>query len=301
MKIKSKLVVAISSRALFDLDESHKIFEKDVGEYEKHQKENENIPLEKGHAFHLIEKLLQLNKTPDEKTGELVDAVEVIIISQNSAQTGKRVSRSLEHFNLPITRMIFTCGDDPVPYLINEDLKVNLFLSQRDETVQLALINGIPAARIMSGNPTTNYDQIRIAFDGDNVLFSDKSERIFQENGLDAFIQHEVENKDIPLDPGPLNTLFKSIHELRKHFPSKIKVALITARDRPADERVINTFDHWDMHPDQTLLLGGLSKRHFVKAFKADLFFDDHPKHCNEASEYSSTAHVITGVTNTKV
>lgn len=298
MKIKSKLIVAVSSRALFDLDESHEIFMEDKKKYENYQKEMQNIPLCKGHAFDLIEKLLKLNNTPDEISGEKIDAVEVIIVSQNSVKTGRRVSNSVKHYNLPITRMIFTSGDDPVPYLVNEDLKINLFLSQRRESVRAALENGVPSALIMSGNKTTDDTQIRIAFDGDNVLFSDESERIFQEEGLEAFINHESENVDVPLNPGPLIHLFRGICELKNHFPSKIINALITARDQPAGDRVFNTFDHLNMHTDQGLLLGGLPKRNFVKAFGADLFFDDHPKHCKLASEHSATAHVITGVTN---
>ncbi|MFD3303754.1 5'-nucleotidase [Alteromonas macleodii] len=298
MNIKSKLIVAVSSRALFDLDESHGIFMEDVEKYEAHQKEMQHVPLSKGHAFHLVEKLLRLNDTPDERTKEKVDAVEVIVVSQNSVKTGRRVSNSIKHYDLPITRMIFTSGDDPVPYLVNEDLKINLFLSQRRESVRTALQNGVPSALIMSGNKSTDDTQIRIAFDGDNVLFSDESERIFQEEGLEAFIKHESENIDKPLNPGPLIHLFHGICELKKHFPTKIINALITARDQPAGDRVFNSFDHWNMHTDQALLLGGLPKRNFVKAFRADLFFDDHPKHCTLASEHSATAHVITGVTN---
>lgn len=292
MNLQSKLVVAISSRALFDLDESHSIFLKSIEDYEKHQIENADKPLKKGHAFHLIEKLLKLNKKENEEFTDVNEAVEVIIISQNSMRTGRRVINSCKHYDLPITRMVFTSGDNPAEYAANEDLNVHLFLSHCKEAVKWALNAGIPSAVIMSGNKNSHDDEIRIAFDGDAVLFSDESEKVFQEQGLEAFRKHERDNVNVPLPAGPFKPLFESIGALAAMFPKKIKIGLITARNSEAGERVLNSFDHWQLYPDHGSFLGGITKKNFVKAFKADIFFDDHPKHCGEAKDFVSTAHV---------
>jgi len=298
MILKSKVVIAISSRALFDLNEEHELFLKDIEAYEKYQVEHKNTPLKKGHAYNLIEKLLKLNTTPDEITNETIDAVEVIVISQNSVTTGRRISNSIRHYGLPIVRMVFTGGDNPAQYVVNDDLNVQLFLSHDVKAVKWALSQGIPGAVILSGSNQTHKTEIRIAFDGDAVLFSDESEQIFQKDGLDAFQKNEIKLSNTPLNPGPFKPLFMGLSTLAKHFPSILKIGLITARGEPAIERVLNSFDDWGLHPSHASFLGGISKKNFVKAFNADIFFDDHPIHCSEALNHVPTCHVPNGIAN---
>lgn len=298
MIIKSKLLLVVSSRALFDLDESHKVFLKSKADFEKYQIENADTVLEKGNAFEFIEKLLRLNNTKSEITGELIDAVEVILISQNSVQTGRQIINSINHYGLGIERFVFTSGDNPAEYLVNDDIKTHLYLGHDIKVVEWALQNKIPAAHILSKPKITTKDEIRLAFDGDAVLFSDESEKVFQEHGLDAFHKNETTKSLIPLEDGPLKPLFMAIGDLRNHFPSIIKIGLITARGANGALRVLNSFDHWGMHPDHGSFLGGVSKRYFLKAFKTDCFFDDHLKHCSDAKDLVATCHIPSGITN---
>ncbi len=298
MIIKSKLLLVVSSRALFDLDESHQIFLKSKDEFEKHQIKNADKILEKGNAFEFIEKLLKLNKTKSDKTGELIDAVEVILLSQNSVQTGRQIMNSIKHYGLGIERLVFTCGDNPAEYLVNDDIKTHLYLGHDINVVEWALSNNVPAAHILSKPQNTTKDEIRLAFDGDAVLFSDESEKIYQEHGLEAFTENENNKILIPMEDGPLKPLFMAIGELRKHFPKIVKIGLVTARDREGALRVLNSFDYWGMHPDHASFLGGISKRYFLRSFKTDCFFDDHIKHCSEAKDLVATCHVPSGITN---
>lgn len=298
MNINSKLLLVVSSRALFDLDESHKVFLKSKTEFEKYQIENANTVLEKGNAFEFIEKLLKLNKTNSEITGEYIDAVEVILISQNSVQTGRQIINSIKHYGLGIERFVFTSGDNPAEYLVNDDIKTHLYLGHDINVVEWALQNNIPAAHILSKPKITTKDEIRLAFDGDAVLFSDESEKVYQEHGLEAFNENETINSLIPLEDGPLKPLFMAIGELRNHFPGIVKIGLVTARDSIGATRVLNSFDHWGMHPDHGSFLGGVSKRYFLKAFKTDCFFDDHLKHCGDAKDLVATCHIPSGIAN---
>lgn len=297
MKLNNKLVVAVSSRALFDLDESHKLFLKSKDEYVQAQIEHKDTVLEKGHSFELISKFLKLNQLKD-TSGNVSESVEVILISQNSLVTGRRILNSINHYGLNITRSVFTCGDNPAEYVDNEDLNIHLFLSHDKDAVKWALNCGIPSAIMMSGSKHSYDDEIRIAFDGDAVLFSDESERIYQEQNLNSFQENEKNKINDPLPPGPFNKLFIALSELAKLYPEHIKIGLFTARGEPAAMRVLNTFDAWNIHPTHGSFLGGVTKRHFVRAFKADLFLDDHPKHCQDAFEYVGTGHVPSGITN---
>lgn len=298
MEIQSKLIIVVSSRALFDLSESHKVFLKSKKDFEKYQRENANTVLEKGNAFEFINKLLKLNNENSEITGEKIDAVEVILISQNSIQTGRQVINSIEHYKLDIDRFVFTCGDNPAEYLVNDDINTHLYIGHDIEVVQWAINNNIPAAHILSKPKITTEKEIRLAFDGDAVLFSDESEQVYQKHGLEAFTENEKQNVLVPLEAGPLKPLFMAIADLRTHFPEIIKIGLITARSRTGSIRVLNSFDNWGIHPDHAAFLGGVSKRHFLKSFKTDCFFDDHLKHCGEALEFVTTCHVPNGITN---
>lgn len=293
------LVVAISSRALFDLDESHRIFEEQGTEaYCQHQIDNEDVPLKPGGAFNLAKKLLALNdnnpKTPK---------VEIILLSRNSADTGLRVFNSIQHHNLSIIRAVFTSGSSPYRYV--EPFGANLFLSTSPEDVAMALNAGIAAATILPSNVGNNNDteQLRIAFDGDAVLFSDDSEKIFKEKGLEAFTENEQQTAREPLPGGPFKDFLMALNQIQTEYAeneSPIRTALVTARSAPAHERVIRTLRAWQIRIDEAIFLGGKSKGPFLKSFGADIFFDDQEQHCQSAQAHVATGHVPHGIANKK-
>lgn len=291
-----KLVIAISSTALFDMSESHHIFEeKGVAAYAQYQREHEDNVLEPGEAFPLVKKLLRIN----EKLGG-EPRVEVILLSRNSADTGLRVFNSIEHHELNISRAAFSGGNSPYRYV--SAFACHLFLSTHAEDVRSALKNGMAAATLLSSSRSpSDSDELRIAFDGDAVLFSDASERIFKEKGLDAFTENEKAAAHKPLDPGPFKNFLEALHSLQSEFsPDQcpIRTALVTARAAPAHERVVRTLREWNIRIDESLFLGGMPKGDFLKSFGADVFFDDQQVHCNSASEHVATGHVPHGVAN---
>jgi 5'-nucleotidase len=290
-----KLVLAISSRALFDLRESHRIYESEgVEAYRQYQIDHEDEILPPGDAFPLVEKLLNLN-------GNLGQArVEVILVSRNSADTGLRVFNSVAHHGLGISRAAFVGGRSPYPYLAA--FGSHLFLSTHAEDVRGALGAGFAAATILSGGPRRAASpELRIAFDGDAVLFSDESERVYQQAGLEAFQQHEKDSARELLGGGPFKPFLAALNRLQREFPEEqcpIRTALVTARSAPAHERVIRTLRNWDIRLDESLFLGGLDKSAFLEAFAADVFFDDQTGHCERASQVVATGHVPHGVSN---
>jgi len=292
-KEKNKLVIAISSRALFNLDLSHQIF-KDEGieAYAKHQQENENVILDPGVGFTLVKKLLQLNskKTP----------IDVILLSRNSADTGLRIFNSIEHYGLNISRAAFTRGESTHPFV--GAFEADLFLSSNYNDVQKALHSGYAAASIVESKSNNSHpSQLRIAFDGDAVIFSDESERIFQEQGLEAFHENEKRSENIELKAGPFKSFLVSLQKIQSTFPEQnnpIRTALVTARSAPSHKRVIHTMREWGIRIDESFFLGGLEKGIFLREFAADIFFDDQQQHCNSASQYVPTGHVPSGIKN---
>jgi 5'-nucleotidase len=292
-KPQQKLVIAISSRALFNLDKSHKIYkEMGVKAYAKHQEENEDIVLEPGVGFSLVKKLLALNsdRTP----------IDVILLSRNSADTGLRIFNSIEHYGLNITRAAFTRGESTHPFV--GAFEADLFLSSNYEDVQKALESGYAAASIVgSGTTNNNKTQLRIAFDGDAVIFSDEAERIFQDKGLEAFAESENRSAHVELKAGPFKCFLVSLQKIQSAFPEQnnpIRTALVTARSAPSHKRVIHTMRQWGIRIDESFFLGGLEKGVFLKEFGADIFFDDQHQHCKSASQYVPTGHVPSGVIN---
>lgn len=287
-----KLVIAISSRALFDLDESHRVFEKEgITAYQDYQIAHESEPLNPGIAFHLVKKLLNLNKKEP--------LVEVILLSRNSGDTGLRVFNSIQHYNLDITRAAFSSGESPYKYI--SAFGSHLFLSANPEDVSHALNEGVAAATIYFSHKANHNssDELRIAFDGDSVIFSDEAERIYQESGLEAFASSEKATANTPLGGGPFKGFLTALQDLQNKFPPAncpIRTALVTARSAPAHERVIKTLRAWNIRIDEAIFLGGLNKAGFLKAFNADFFFDDQPAHCLSASEQVATAHVPHGI-----
>lgn len=294
-KSGARLVVAISSRAFFDLDASHQVYEASGEEgYSRYQIEHEDIPLSPGVAFPLVKKLLALNIGASELR------VDVTLLSRNSADTGLRVFNSIRHHGLDITRAAFTRGESPYRYI--EAFGAHLFLSTSVEDVRSALSANIAAATILpSVSGAEMGGQLRIAFDGDAVLFSDESERIYVENGLEAFNRNEVDARETPLQGGPFKPFLAALHAMQSEFPpesSPIRTALITARGAPAHERVIRTLRSWGIRIDEALFLGGMDKGAFLKSFGADIFFDDQMRHCDSAASYVATGHVPFGVKN---
>lgn len=292
--LKNKLVVAVSSRALFDLETENKVFEeRGLDEYYKYQLENENKELEKGTGFRLIENLLKINNyfSKDERQ------VEVIVLSKNNAATSLRITNAINRHNLEIVRSGWTSGSNISSYL--DAFKVDLFLSADDDDVVNAIQNGVAAAKILPSHKDVHNslgDQVRIAFDGDAVLFSEESELIYKREGLDAFIEHEKSNAKNPMEKGPFAKLLLTIASIQEKFKDKkspIRTALITARSAPAHERVIHTLNVWGVRIDEAFFLGGSEKYEILKAFGADIFFDDQDVHLELSSSVVPSAKVI--------
>ena len=290
------LVVAISSRALFDLDESHEVFEqKGLEAYAEYQVARENEFLQPGVAFPLVKKLLALNDDDINHQG-----VEVILMSRNSADSGLRIFNSIEHHGLNIERAVFTNGESPFRYMQAHDTQ--LFLSSHEEDVRRALKAGFAAALILPAEPArSGHDQLRIAFDGDAVLFSDEAERVYQAEGLEAFAQQEKQRAATPLPGGPFKPLLQALQRIQSAYPidnNPIRTALVTARSAPAHKRVILTLRAWGIRIDEALFLGGKPKGPFLAAFGADIFFDDQQVHCDSARQHVPTGHVPHGIRN---
>ncbi len=319
------LVVAITARALFDLEEGHALFERDgVGAYADFQRSREDEVLATGIAFPLVRKLLALND------GAAADGprVEVILLSRNSSDTGLRIFNSIEHYKLGIVRAVFTAGAPTDPYI--RPFGAQLFLSANPASVRRALEHGVAAATILtssspverspadperahavpfldpavnsnSGDAQRSHNQLRIAFDGDAVIFGDESQRISNEQGLAAFSRNEAAQAHTPLSGGPFRGFLAALHRLQQAFPaedSPIRTALVTARSAPAHKRVILTLREWGVRLDEALFLGGRDKGPFLQAFGADIFFDDSQDNITSARRHVAAGHVPHGVSN---
>jgi 5'-nucleotidase len=289
------LVVAISSRALFDFEEENRVFEAhDDRAYMQLQLARLEQPARPGVAFSLVHKLLTFNAGAKRR-------VEVVILSRNDPVSGMRVFRSCQHYGLPVERGVFTRGQAPWRYL--KPLAANLFLSTNEADVRQALVAGVPAARVAAHSARatdTHPTEVRIAFDGDAVLFSDESERVFQSDGLAAFQAHERDRATLPLAPGPFKPFLEALHRLQREpvGPMRVRTALVTARSAPAHERAIRTLMDWQIDIDEAMFLGGLPKGIFLREFEPDFFFDDQTGHCENAVEHVPSGHVAAGITN---
>ncbi len=292
LDLNGKLVVGISSRALFDLEEENKIFEEQGLEaYSKYQQEHENDILKPGTAFPLVKALHNLNCGEKQLT-------EIIVMSKNSTSTSMRIFNSIKHYGLDISRAALVSGMSLAPYLTA--FKTDLFLSANEKDVQEAINANIAAGIICSHSefsidPEKDIEQIRIAFDGDAVIFSDESEKIYQAEGLEAFAKHEQLNASKPLPEGPFAKLLKTISVIQQGFNEEnvpIRTALVTARNAPAHERVIRTLRAWDVRIDEAFFLGGIEKSEVLKAFGANIFFDDQTVHTEPASKMVPAARV---------
>ena len=295
--VEGKLVVAISSRALFDFEDENRIFERD-GEaaYIALQFARLDVPARHGVAFPLVKKLLAFN-SPEQSR------VEVVVLSKNDPVSGLRVFKSAQRAGLAVERGVFTRGRNPYEYL--GPLKANLFLSANESDVRGALEAAVPAARVYPESAqaaSRHAGEVRIAFDGDAVLFSDEAERVFQKDGLAAFTRHETTHALTPLPPGPFKPLLEALHRLQaeKGLPMKIRTALVTARSAPAHARAINTLMNWNIAVDEAMFLGGLEKGAFLKAFEPDFYFDDQRGHIDSARLHVAAGHVPFGIANNR-
>src|SRR5690606_13007453 len=261
----------------------------------RYQIAHEDELLAPGIAFPLVQKLLRLNAMAPE-----APRVEVILLSRNSADTGLRIFNAIEHYGLDIVRAAFTNGAPTAAYA--HPFGANLFLSANVDDVRRALTAGVAAATILpSKAPELASEQLRIAFDGDAVIFGDDSERVSHLEGLDAFHRNEIERVREPLAVGPFRAFLGALHGIQAALPiegSPIRTALVTARSAPAHKRVILTLREWGVRLDEALFLGGRSKGPFLEAFGADIFFDDSCHNVENARQHVATGHVPFGVTN---
>jgi 5'-nucleotidase len=280
--LEGQLVVAISSRALFDFEEENRLFEAgDDQAYMQLQLKRLDVPAPPGVAFSLVRKLLAFNH------GE--PRVEVVMLSRNDPVSGLRVFRSAQHYGLSVQRGVFTRGQPPWRYLM--PLRANLFLSANEADVRAALAAGVPAARVYphaARASDAHPQEVRIAFDGDAVLFGDEAERVFQSQGLDAFHAHETAHAARPLAAGPFKPLLQALQRLQREPAQamRIRTALVTARSAPAHERAMRTLMDWHIEVDEAMFLGGLPKGEFLREFEPDFFFDE------------PAGHVASGVSN---
>ena len=301
--IEEKLVIAVASSALFELDEADAIFrEKGVRAYREYQREHESDVLKPGIAFPFVRRFLELNSIfPENRPAE------VVLLSRNDSDTGLRVFTSIEHYKLEIIRAAFTRGNSPFRYI--PAYNVSLFLSANEGDVVEALKQGYPAGRVL---PSAFSDdeadaELRVAFDFDGVVADDSAERVFQQKGIEAFYDSEVSQADTAIDAGPLGDLFRKLGRLRQledereeHDPQYrrfLKTAIVTARSAPAHRRVVTTLRKWNITVDETHFLGGMDKGRILSTLRPHIFFDDqqHP-HLDAASEFTPSVHIPFGI-----
>jgi 5'-nucleotidase len=295
--LSNQLVVALSSRALFDFEEENQVFEQgDDRAYMQLQSERLQQPANPGVAFPLVRKLLAFNSAERQR-------VEIVVLSRNDPVSGLRVYHSAQAHGLPIQRGVFTRGRSPYRYL--KSLGAHLFLSANANDVEHALEAGYPAAHVYphSVKAAENFpNELRIAFDGDAVLFSDEAEQVYQQQGLDAFVAHETQRKETPLPPGPFKPLLLALHQLQQDTKESsrmsLRTALVTARSAPAHERAVRTLINWKIDIDEAMFLGGLDKGDFLREFEPDFFFDDQTRHCDSGAKAGPTGHVPSGIKN---
>jgi 5'-nucleotidase len=290
------LVVGVSSRALFNLEEEEEIFnKKNIRVYREYQFANEDKLLEKGTAFPLVEALLKLNTHVDKKT----PIVEVVVMSRNSPETGVRVLKAIEHYKLPITRWAFSGGEPLAPFI--DAFYIDLFLSRDEKDVQ-KIIDTSNCATALVFDPPENYkpetDRVKFAFDADAVVFSEEYEIIFKEKGLEEFWKHEKENENVPLNDGPFAALLRKLSYIQDFLPvekelSPLRIAIVTARNAPSHMRVIKTLRRWNVYVDEAYFMGGWPKAPVLEAIGTHIFFDDQPIHLSDSSKKIPCGRVL--------
>ena len=296
LNLKDTLVIGISATALFDLSEASKLFKDEklknpdnaIEIYRKYMLKNEDVLLSEGIGFSFIKVLLDLNRYQKENETALV---EVVVMSKNSPETGVQVLNTIRKLGLNITRSAFTAGSSSTSYI--QAFDVDLFLTTDEVDAQKVIDSGVCASAVLCIPPEYKSDtddgQVRIAFDGDAVLFDETSELLYKEKGIDEFHKNEIELQNIPMLEGPFASFLKKLASLQKRLPMKteyspVRIALVTARNAPADVRVIKTLRHWGVYVDEAFFLGGVEKSKILKSFKAHMFFDDQDVHLKSSS-----------------
>jgi len=303
--LNKRLVIGLSSSALFNLDESDDFFRKNgEEEYRKYQRDKQNSILEPGPALPFIGKLLALNDlSPPEDP-----LVEVILLSRNDPDTGMRVMNSIKHYQLKISRALFLQGGEPHRYI--SPLSISLFLSANANDVHQAVLAGSPAGRVLPNNNfgIDNNAELRIAFDFDGVIADDEAEKIFHNTkDLSQFHKNETEKSTTPHNPGPLKSLLQKLshiqaveknqYETDSSYEKRLRISIVTARNAPSHERVINTMRHWNIMVNDAFFLGGIEKKKILEILKPHIFFDDQELHLSDASP---SVHIPFGVKNQK-
>jgi 5'-nucleotidase len=305
--IDRKLVVGVSSTALFDLQREDDLFrQQGIKPYREYQIGNKTKILDKGLAFPFIRRYLNINKVYTEE-----QPVEVVLLSKNSPETGVRIFNSIKHYDLDITRGAFTSGDSPYKYI--PAYNISLFLSTNEEDVLNAINAGYPAGRIIKTSVVDESDdrELRVAFDFDGVIADDESEKVYKETGqLSLYHAHESENVEIPHKPGPLADFFKKISFFQKletkkqdddpHYKKILRTAIITARNAPSHERAINTLRSWGVGVDDLFMLGGIEKRRILEVVRPHLYMDDQLEHLNPEIQNIPLVHIPFGIANAK-
>lgn len=302
--IEKKLVIAVSSSALFDLTQSHSVFvEQGPKAYKAFQEKHLDKVLEKGVAFPFIKRFLQINQRFSDEL-----PVEVVLLSRNSAATGKRVFRSIAHYGLDISRAAFMEGKSPYEYI--PAFNASLFLSANEEDVQKAIDAGYPSGAVLPSDKVKDdgHQELRIAFDFDGVIADDEAEVVFKTGSLDEFHQHESKKLSIPHKPGPLADLFKKLSSLQKLEDAKVEkdrdyqriltTAIVTARNAPSHERVITTLESWGVSANEVFFLGGMNKARILSTLNPHMFFDDQKNHLQSKASDIAMVHIPFGVAN---
>jgi len=301
--IEKKLVIGIASSALFDLTESDEVFQRDGEEaYRKYQEDHLEDVLQKGVAFPFIRRFLNLNRYFLD-----LQPAEVVLLSRNSPETGLRVFRSIEHYGLNITRAAFFSGTSPFMY--NDAFNLSLFLSANKNDVKRALDVGFPAGLVLKTriDDDENDEELRLAFDFDGVIADDEAEKVYQQDGLDAFSQRESTLRLQPHQDGPLANLFRRIafyqqlqEAARKEnpeLPKLMKIAILTARNAPAHERMISTLKSWNISVDEAFFLGGIEKQRVLEVMRPHMYFDDQTIHLHQIDNIPMV-HIPFGIAN---
>ncbi len=304
--IHRKLVIGVASSALFDLKESHAVFdEKGVERYRHYQRKMKNETLSKGVAFPFIRRFLNINKAYPKKM-----PVEVVLLSRNDPDTGQRVFNSIKSYGLDISRGGFLNGKSPYEYI--PAFNISLFLSANEKDIRKAIEAGHPAGTVIPSNINDDNDddhELRVAFDFDGVIADDEAETVFHQNeNVEEFQNHEISNVNIPHNPGPLSDLFKKLSFLQKVESKReieeegyrriLRTAIVTARNAPANERVVTTLNEWGVTPDETFFLGGIEKHRVLEVMKPHIFFDDQMVHIESVAGNIPSVHIPFGIRN---
>lgn len=301
--IEKKLVIAVSSSALFNLEESDAIYRKDgVDAYRKYQRENQKKVLEKGIAFPFIKRVLNLNQIFKEQ-----QPVEVVLLSKNDPDTGLRVFNSIAHYKLDISRAGFLKGKSPFPYI--PAFNVSLFLSGNREDVRSAIEHNYPAGQVLKSNvKDDDNNELRVAFDFDSVIADDSAETVYAKSTLQDFQKYENDNAAEPHKPGPLHDLFSKLAYFQKMedrqqksdptYQRVLRIAIITARNAPAHERMVTSLRKWEISPDETFFLGGIDKTRILKIMKPHIYFDDQEFNLSAMDKGIPSVHIPFGIRN---